>query len=369
MLKKYFISTLFTLPIATYSQINQNSTGTISEQSNSGTHNWVSSTLGNGYAEDNLFIQGNDIEHVDETSNILRISNFNFSFPANALITEVKFTLRKGANGGDKLVDQQVRLETYGSYLSNNLAESGNWTQTITTSIYRGDESTWGIPLTADALNRSDFAILLQAGRNSNSTTSNQSPEIDFFSMQVSYSEALPIQLINFAGLAMTNGDRQLSWGTASEINNSHFLLERKTDQEDFATIARIEGAGNSISNQHYTFYDRDYANNETVYYRLKQVDFDGKETDLGIISVHIDEREDFTVYPNPSIHYIIANSSDVNRTNSRMDILEVGGQLVHSEEYSNHDIFQRIQTDDLKRDSTILSFISPMAKKVANCS
>ena len=101
----------------------------------------------------------------------------------------------------------------------------------------------------------------------------------------------LPIELTQFTG-HKTNEYNVLNWQTASEHNNSHFLLERSVNSE-FSTITKIEGAGNSSSKLDYSFID--YSAPQTInYYRLTQVDFDGNSRTYDPIS--IDNRGNKTV-------------------------------------------------------------------------
>jgi hypothetical protein len=66
-----------------------------------------------------------------------------------------------------------------------------------------------------------------------------------------------------------------LSWSTAAESNNSMFILEKSDNGVDFTTAGTIRGAGSAKVVKKYNFLDAQ-ASNQKVYYRLKQVDFDG---------------------------------------------------------------------------------------------
>jgi hypothetical protein len=85
----------------------------------------------------------------------------------------------------------------------------------------------------------------------------------------------LPVELIEFY-VAVQNSEVALHWSTASEINNSRFEIEYSNDGVIWSTIGVVAGSGNSSTQQDYSFIDFDN-NGLSGYYRLKQVDFDGK--------------------------------------------------------------------------------------------
>ncbi|TZF86003.1 T9SS type A sorting domain-containing protein (plasmid) [Pedobacter sp. BS3] len=110
----------------------------------------------------------------------------------------------------------------------------------------------------------------------------------------------LPVSLIDFIS-ATANGIVTLKWSTASESNNSYFLLERSTDGKVFSTLDKIPSKGsNSTTRQDYQFMDRNPANG-TNYYRLTQVDNDGKAKELAISTADISlSNTPQKIYPNP---------------------------------------------------------------------
>ncbi len=114
----------------------------------------------------------------------------------------------------------------------------------------------------------------------------------------------LPVTWLRFNG-ATDGAHHTLNWATASEINNDYFELERSIDGHNFTTIAVVEGAGNSVTELSYQYVDK-LAPAGRVYYRVKQVDFNGKfeyapEVVTLIREEAEDTRMDFMLYPNPS--------------------------------------------------------------------
>ena len=142
----------------------------------------------------------------------------------------------------------------------------------------------------------------------------------------------LPIELLSFEGASNSNSTL-LSWTTASELNNDYFIIERATDistnNNDWENIARIEGNGttNIISDYSYTDY---YKYNNTVYYRLKQFDFDGKFTYHKTIAISATNSNTINVYPNPSNGVFIVSGLNNPSTND-ITIYNSTGQIVKS--------------------------------------
>lgn len=116
----------------------------------------------------------------------------------------------------------------------------------------------------------------------------------------------LPVEFLSFTATLQQNEDVLLQWATASEQNNDHFTIERSIDAIQWETIGSIKGAGNSQQTKNYQFLDNQSThlliNQSTIYYRLKQTDFDGSSSYSKTASVHIGmNTPDFiSVSPNP---------------------------------------------------------------------
>jgi hypothetical protein len=113
-----------------------------------------------------------------------------------------------------------------------------------------------------------------------------------------------PITLLFFN--ANANGEKvDVSWSTASEIDNDYFEVQRSVNGKDFETINKITAAGNHNGILNYSSIDENPYNGIS-YYRLKQVDFDGTTSYSNITSVEIKKTNEtlpvrLELYPNPS--------------------------------------------------------------------
>ena len=111
----------------------------------------------------------------------------------------------------------------------------------------------------------------------------------------------LPISLTSFYG-ANACDKNYIYWTTGSERNNDYFILESSIDGLNFNEIAIINGAGNSSSELFYQFEDYFSTLNEIYYYRLAQVDFDGKKEIFKVISVKNDCKKENIFYSHDKI-------------------------------------------------------------------
>ncbi len=135
---------------------------------------------------------------------------------------------------------------------------------------------------------------------------------------------SLPIELGSFTARP-ENQSVHLDWVTASEQDNDFFTVERSIDGEVFEFVARVEGAGNSLSEIAYNVIDEDpYIG--WNYYRLKQTDFDGQSAFSDLVAVLVDEPQSLVLFPNPLA------SGGVLRgipTDEKFEVVDLLGQVV----------------------------------------
>ncbi len=114
----------------------------------------------------------------------------------------------------------------------------------------------------------------------------------------------LPVEMVNF-NLRKDFNDVVLSWRTSFENNNEGFEIQRSADAVNWGNIGFVEGEGDSYTRTDYTFVDEDpmIGNN---YYRLKQIDFDGRVDYSQTLSQYIDAAAiAINVYPNPVVNFL----------------------------------------------------------------
>jgi hypothetical protein len=117
----------------------------------------------------------------------------------------------------------------------------------------------------------------------------------------VSDAAPLPVKLTAFD--AQANGLAALcTWATASEVNNDHFVVERSLDGTTFAPLGTVKGQGSTTATHTYRYADNEAGRlgANTVYYRLQQVDTDGKTTYSPVRAVTFAGRA-VALYPTPT--------------------------------------------------------------------
>ena len=142
----------------------------------------------------------------------------------------------------------------------------------------------------------------------------------------------LPISLLSFDATASQN-HVNLSWSTASELNNHYFTIERSVDALDFSTILTVDGAGNSTTRMDYYAADRDPLPGKS-YYRLRQTDFDGTTETFDIVPVTVDVSvtNGLALYPQPATvnSAVKARFSLAIETETEVVVTTAKGQVVH---------------------------------------
>lgn len=153
-------------------------------------------------------------------------------------------------------------------------------------------------------------------------------------------SQALPIELTQFTARPLNATDALLNWETASEINSSHFDVERSIQGITWIKIGTVAAAGNSHSNLFYNLidkkvFDSDERTNTDFYYRLNMVDLDGQFEYSDVRQVKFESTGGTFVgdpFPNPAV---LGNASvqlpvSVNgETNFRLDVYNIQGRIV----------------------------------------
>ncbi|TZF81731.1 T9SS type A sorting domain-containing protein [Pedobacter sp. BS3] len=138
----------------------------------------------------------------------------------------------------------------------------------------------------------------------------------------------LPVTLVNFT--AKTDGNHaKLQWQTASEQNNKGFEVYRSGDDDTFVKIGEVGSQTPSAlqPSAFYTFTDKNPLNG-TNYYKLVQIDNNGKTTELGIRQVTLNlTPSTLNLHPNPTTNQVTVNWDDASV--SSIKLVDVSGKIL----------------------------------------
>ncbi len=116
----------------------------------------------------------------------------------------------------------------------------------------------------------------------------------------------IPVELTSFSARYIRD-NVELKWITATELNNYGFAIERSVDGKSWTEVDFVPGAGNSFSPCGYSWTDQlddDLRRNETLAYRLLQMDRDGSTEYSNIVYVNLGPAPSAVqlheAYPNP---------------------------------------------------------------------
>ena len=142
----------------------------------------------------------------------------------------------------------------------------------------------------------------------------------------------LPVELIAFEA-QWEKGTRHahLTWRTASETNNARFELERSFNTADWTMVATVEGHGTTSVPQHYGHVDRNVAATP-VYYRLRQVDFDGASHLSQVVVLNAPTPTGLWIaqaLPNPFRDTFRVNVQTEEKGNMVLRLVDVQGKVV----------------------------------------
>ncbi len=140
----------------------------------------------------------------------------------------------------------------------------------------------------------------------------------------------LPVELTSFAALS-DGKEIILSWTTATELNNRGFEIQRSIDGTGFFTVGFVEGKGTTTNPQRYSYSDKNPGNGK-IFYRLKQVDFNGSYEYSDVIEVDFKAFNSYLLeqnYPNPFNPTTTIGFGIQQKSNVKISILNALGEEV----------------------------------------
>ena len=142
----------------------------------------------------------------------------------------------------------------------------------------------------------------------------------------------LPVTLKSFTAILLRSNMIKLDWATLQEINCDRYEIERSTNGRTFSKTGTVKGHGFTSLDMYYTLNDDVTAlTGNIVYYRLRQIDIDGKSSFSKVVSVRLKKSTDFTVSPNPFNSYVNINIDWKNNETTVLKVFTMSGTEVFS--------------------------------------
>jgi hypothetical protein len=228
--------------------------------------------------------QNRTAQRVFDFSPIPLGSDANFSF----------FLLCGGetSSNGLTFIDY-FQVEINGTVVLGPLVNVTSWTlQTIDISSYIGNPS----------------VIITFRWVNNASVANQPAARIDDVKIEYVEPSTLPIELVSFEAKPTIYNTVDLTWVTASELNNDFFTIERSIDGLNWEIVDTLSGAGTTNQENNYKLTDK-RPHFGLSYYRLKQTDFDGTTEIFYPKSVFIETKEKMLI----NVVNILGQTVDIN--------------------------------------------------------
>ncbi|MDX2359429.1 MAG: T9SS type A sorting domain-containing protein [Crocinitomicaceae bacterium] len=239
-------------------------------------------------------------------------------------------------------IDTVEQVETEGYWhmgVSNNVL-GGNYTASVSPDInYWTFAQTWGSDahtLLKQEIEGDAWDYTAGGSRVDDSTTMTFT---DFSNYALGYTNngaltPLSVDLANYT-IYCEEGVTHLSWITVAESNSHSFIIEASEEGGQFKTIGQIPAAGNSSELIQYMYTDNNRSSSG-VYYRLSEMDLDGKIVVHGVLFIDCatsSNSPELLIFPNPGQHTFNLNISSNRSGLGTIDILDLTGKTVYLDE------------------------------------
>ena len=187
-----------------------------------------------------------------------------------------------------------------------------------------------------------------------NNLNSDQDRQTSLYFRDFIYPQGGPLAVTYLSFDAVANNNVvTLNWVTAQEINNSHFEVERSFDNNRFNTIAVVlDGLAVNGTGKRYQTKDNsaELSNRTIVYYRLKQIDIDGKVSYSKVLPVRLQAKADVVmqVSPNPFAENLNVRFTATENGVAQIRLINTNGQTLLSKQSTISKGYNNIQLNGL---------------------
>ena len=295
---------------------------------NSGTNAWVTGITASSYASN--------------TDTKLYTPNFNLSAAGSYTLTFYKKNSFESGWDGFRVEYSFDKGENW-SILGGVAASWYDFANTVQTTSFPINEPYFNSTSSSFTMRSLDISFLsgnpnvaFRFVFKSDGSINSAGVALDDFQISGPTNDPLPVEFLSFTGEAKKEWN-ELSWITATEQNNYGFEIQRSASGFDWEKIGFVNGAGNSVTNQIYLFQDKNI-NSDLYYYRLKQLDFNGKSAYTKTISIGRTNKYKLSVenlFPNPFSSYVTIEFTEELANDLQLDLYDLNGKTLFSKSYS----------------------------------
>ncbi len=247
-----------------------------------------------------------------------------------------------GANNRGQLGIGSILPMSYA--VANNPATTRTFKEVIATGHYQ-------IQLSNDTLGN-----YCQSGHQINGSFGNGDPgnyNITGASCMSQNFVTLPVTLSSFTVIKNEANTSIIRWSTATETNNDRFDIEYSADGREYDVIATIKGGGTTYNTLNYQYIHKGASKTKTVYYRLKQIDFNGDfEYHKTIVVRPGDVTANIYSYPNPTKGDLSVNLAQETNTDYVITVMDQTGRVIAEKQghIYNSPVSESFDLNDLDR-------------------
>ena len=146
----------------------------------------------------------------------------------------------------------------------------------------------------------------------------------------------LPVSFLEISAEWVEHQAVRVRWTTASEVNNHYFDVLRSTNGADFVKVGTVPGHGTTSQAHTYAFIDSELPLMQLLYYKIRQVDYDGQYSFSKTVAV-ARKASGFQVhvYPNPfhaGDHAFLDLAIVNGQADVHVEILDATGRCAYKE-------------------------------------
>jgi len=210
------------------------------------------------------------------------------------------------------------------------------WSNTLQVTVYGNFDVVTQSGTISFPSNGTWYNLFTGATINVSNYSSNVTLSPGEYYVYVNLSEALtvPVTWIDFTADKGFNNIVNLNWTVADEVNNDHYDIERSVDGVNFSKIGTVAGNTSSFSNVAYTFVDNNNVPVGKVYYRIKEVDNNGKSSFSKIVVINSDVQSNLWYSTVTGSNIRVYIKSDMGK--ATVSVHDISGKVLYNQKLEN---------------------------------